>query len=95
MLIFFLKDKNYILSTSITEGHPNNILEAMACGVKPLIHNYPHSRTQFKDSDIWDSVGDAMTNIFFGSYNSREYRNFVNTNYNYIDIYNKLFSIII
>ncbi len=36
----FLEDKDYTLSTSIHEGHPYNILESMARGIKPVILNY-------------------------------------------------------
>ena len=34
------EDKDYTLSASIHEGHPYNILESMARGIKPIIHNF-------------------------------------------------------
>jgi glycosyltransferase involved in cell wall biosynthesis len=40
----FLEGKNYIISTSIHEGHPYNILESMAKGIKPKILNYSSSK---------------------------------------------------
>ncbi|MDN5346228.1 MAG: hypothetical protein PWQ73_741 [Petrotoga sp.] len=40
----FLEDKNYVISTSIHDGHPPNILESMARGIKPIILNYGGSK---------------------------------------------------
>lgn len=37
----FLEDKNYLLTTSISEGLPNCVLEALAKGIKPIIRYYP------------------------------------------------------
>ena len=37
----WLDDKDFILSTSIREGHAVNIIEGMAKGLKPVIHNFP------------------------------------------------------
>ena len=36
----WLNDKNYLLSTSVSEGHPFNIIEAMAKGIKPVVNNF-------------------------------------------------------
>lgn len=36
----WLEDKHYLLSTSLVEGHPVSVLEGMAKGLKPVIHNY-------------------------------------------------------
>lgn len=35
----WLKLMNYIISNSPWEGCPMNLIEAMACGIKPLIYN--------------------------------------------------------
>jgi glycosyltransferase involved in cell wall biosynthesis len=43
----WLDDKDYILSTAISEGNPNNVLEAMAKGLKPIIHSWPGAELQF------------------------------------------------
>jgi len=39
---------NYCLSTSISEGNPNNVIEAMAKGIKPVIHDWPGADDQFE-----------------------------------------------
>ena len=46
-LPFFLEAMNYAISTSPWEGCPNNVIEAMACGIKPLIHNWQGAKQLF------------------------------------------------
>ncbi len=36
----FFEDKTYIINTSLREGNPVTVLEAMACGLKPLINDW-------------------------------------------------------
>lgn len=39
----YLKMSDYIISSSVSEGYPNSILEGMACGLPPLLSNIsPH-----------------------------------------------------
>ncbi|WP_241229945.1 glycosyltransferase [Thermosipho globiformans] len=59
----FLKNKNYILSTSIHEGHPYNILEAMARGIKPLIHNYSGSKKQWPNELIFNFIYEIVEKV--------------------------------
>ncbi len=76
----FFEGKNYILSTSIHEGHPYNIMEAMARGIKPLIHNYCGSKNQWPAELIYDFATEipAMLN---NGYDSQKYREYVEEHY--------------
>lgn len=76
----FLEDKNYLLSTSIHEGHPYNIAEAMARGIKPVIHNYVGSKNQWPEECIYNYI-DEIPHIVEGSYDSQLYRGFVEANF--------------
>ncbi len=76
----FLENKNYLLSTSIHEGHPYNIAEAMARGIKPVIHNYAGSKNQWPEQCIYNFI-DEVPNILEGSYDSQLYRGFVEENF--------------
>ena len=71
-------EKNYCLSTSLTEGNPNNVLEAMAKGIKPIVHAWPGAEDQF---DVFYSAREAAAEILRGSYNSAEYLNTVKQNH--------------
>lgn len=46
----------FCLSTSISEGNPNNVLEAMAKGIKPLVLNWPGAEDQFPAECIGNSA---------------------------------------
>lgn len=76
----FLVGQDYILSTSLKEGNPMNILEGMASGLKPVIHNWPGALDQFDKKWVFKWLDEVLP-ILEGEYNSEEYRNFVKENY--------------
>jgi len=78
----WLADKDYILSTSLNEGNPNNVIEAMAMGIKPVIHSWPGAREQFPEDLIFDRVSGAVDLITGESYTPVSYRNWVLDRYN-------------
>ncbi len=77
----FLEDKDYILSTSIHEGHPYNILESMARGIKPIIHNYSGLKEQWPNELIYNTIDEAVEKITEQTYDSEGYRRFIEDNY--------------
>jgi glycosyltransferase involved in cell wall biosynthesis len=62
-------DKDYCLSTSLSEGNPNNILEAMAQGIRPVVHSWPGAIDQFPSRCIFNGVYEAVGQIT-GDYGS-------------------------
>jgi glycosyltransferase involved in cell wall biosynthesis len=78
-LFKWLKDKNYILSTSINEGNPNNVIEAMAMGIKPIIHNWPGAKDQF--GPTFGTPSQAANMIQSPIYTPIVYRNHVIVNF--------------
>ncbi len=77
----FLNDMNYIISTSPWEGCPNNIIEAMACGVKPLIHNWQGASDIFPKEFVFNTVGEFVSLLKSPNYNSSQYRQYVHENF--------------
>jgi glycosyltransferase involved in cell wall biosynthesis len=73
----FLEDKNYLLSTSIHEGHPYNIMEAMARGIKPIIHNFAGANKLYPKSLIFNFIDEAVEKITQAPYDSVEYREYL------------------
>jgi len=73
------QDKDFCLSTSISEGNPNNVIEAMAKNIKPVVHNWPGSRKQFPGGCIFSTVSEAVE-IITGA-NDGGYREFAETRY--------------
>mgnify|MGYP001457117351 CR=1 FL=1 len=70
----WLEDKNYLLSTALSEGCPNNVLEAIAKGIKPIVHNWPGAYNQF-GSYVFNMPSDAVSMINPNSeYDSIKYK---------------------
>lgn len=69
----WLEDKSFILNTAISEGCPNSVIEAMAKGIKPIVHNWPGSIAQF-GARVFDTVKEAELDFEFGKFDPLEYR---------------------
>ncbi|AZV56849.1 methyltransferase domain-containing protein [Clostridium sp. AWRP] len=77
----WLEDKNYVLSTSIHESFGYGIAEAMASGIKPIIHNFVFADEIWDKKFLFCSIDEAIKMITEEKYDSREYRNFIQDNY--------------
>jgi glycosyltransferase involved in cell wall biosynthesis len=73
----FWAKQNYLLSCSPHEGHPYNVMEAMARGIKPVIHNFYGADRLYKKEWLWNAAGGAMESIAYGYYDSASYREHV------------------
>jgi hypothetical protein len=78
----WLEDKNYLLSTSIHESFGYSIGEAMAMGIKPLIHRFPGSEELWPHHCLFSSTDELIEMIREkNNYNSIEYYKFVEQRY--------------
>jgi len=77
----WLEDKNYLISTSVLEGHPFCIMEAMSKGIKPLIHNFVGAKGIYPEKYIWNTIPDCIKMLDSPCYNSTEYQQFIADNY--------------
>ena len=71
------ENKNYLLSTSIHEGHPYNIMEAMAKGIKPVIYNFYGAEELYEKRLLFNSVDEAVNLLMNDEYESYYYREYV------------------
>jgi glycosyltransferase involved in cell wall biosynthesis/ubiquinone/menaquinone biosynthesis C-methylase UbiE len=90
----WLKDKDYIISTSIRESTAVNLLEAMAMGLKPVIHNFPAAEELYPKKYIFSDIEEFKQIIFSDDYSSEEYRSFVETHFSKNIQINKIRSLI-
>lgn len=78
----------FCLSTSISEGNPNNVIEAMAKGIKPIVLSWPGAAEQFFEGWIGNNAREladliceydpeSQTRHIFAGYLSHEYRQWV------------------
>jgi glycosyltransferase involved in cell wall biosynthesis len=77
----WLEDKHYIVCSSVLEGHPVGLMEAMACGLKPVIHNFVGAKGVYPTKYLWNIIPEFVQKVTHENYDSSEYRRFVQTNY--------------
>ncbi len=77
----WLKDKHYIVCTSVLEGNPIGIMEAMATGMKPIIHHYVGAKDTYPENYIWNTIPEFIEKVTEKEYNPRIYRKFIEENY--------------
>lgn len=70
------EDKNYVLSASHKETYGYNIAEAMAKGIKPIIHRYFGADYTWPDI-TWGSIDEAVDMITEMQYDSVSYRKYL------------------
>jgi glycosyltransferase involved in cell wall biosynthesis len=73
------------LSTSLSEGNPNNVIEAMAKGIKPVVHSWPGAEDQFPEY-LFDTPEQAAAQILDQKYDSAGYRKLVEDKFSLANI---------
>jgi len=86
----WLSDKHYIVSTSVCEGHPVGILEGMACGLKPVIHNFLGAGHIFPSEFLFNIAEEFCEQVLSDTYEPRRYRRFVEEKYSLKDQLSKI-----
>jgi Glycosyltransferase len=76
----WFKDKHFIISGSIGEGHPVGIMEAMSCGLKPLIHYFPGVYDFYPKDYVYSSFRE-FKDIIENEYESHQYRQYIYNNF--------------
>ncbi|MEZ4701575.1 MAG: glycosyltransferase [Rhodothermales bacterium] len=77
----WLADKQYLLSTSMHESFGYSIAEAMACGIKPVVHNFPFAGGIWPEQVLFNTVDEAVGMVTSNVYSSKAYRDFVEQHY--------------
>jgi len=84
-IVQWLRDKQYILSTSLHESFGYGIAEAMACGLKPLIHNFICAKELYPERYCFNSIKEFGSMVLSSDYYSGEYRKHIG--YNFCSLY--------
>lgn len=79
-LTSFFEDKTYIISTSFRESTHLTVLEGMACGLQPLIYDWPGCKDIYSDNWIWAGHND-LKNLLTKKVNFQKNRQFIRENY--------------
>lgn len=76
----WLEDKNYLICTSVLESQNMSIMQGMAKGIKPLIHNFVGANSIYNKNLIWTTI-DELLDLTEAEYESQEYKHFIEENY--------------
>ncbi len=80
----WMEDKNYILCTSVLESQNMSVMQAMAKGIKPIVHNFTGAKGIYPQKYLWNTIDEAVRMVTEKSYDSREYRGFIENNYSFV-----------
>jgi len=80
----FYADKDFYLSSSIEESFHYSCMEAMACGLKPIVHCWLSADDYYPAEVIFRTVDEGAQMILDGPGNPKEWRKWVedNTSFN-------------
>jgi hypothetical protein len=70
----WLRDKHYIVATGIGQGGLLGVLEGMACGLKPVVHNFPGAGQILSAEFLFDLAEDFCRQILSDVYEPGSYR---------------------
>ncbi len=85
-LFEWLGSKDYILCTSPWESHNLSICEAMAAGLKPLIHNFWGVETIYPGEYVWTDFHNLTWMVHPDShFDSFAYRKYIKKHYDFED----------
>ena len=73
----WLSDKHFIVASGIGESQVEALLAAMACGLKPIIHNFPGAERLFPPRHLFNIAEQFCEQVLARDYEPEEYRRFV------------------
>ena len=81
----WLSDKQFLISTSMHESFGYSIAEAMAMGIKPIVHNFPYATRIWPEQVLYNTIDEAVGMITSNLYGSQAYRNFIEEHYSLVE----------
>ena len=77
----WLSDKHFIVAAGISESQVEALLAGMACGLKPVIHNFPGADTLFPPRHLFNIAEQFCELVLVRDYEPEQYRRFVEQHY--------------
>lgn len=77
----WLSDKHYIVASGIGENQVEAVLAGMACGLKPIVHNFPGADKLFPQPYLFNIAEQFCEQVLTSDYEPQQYRRFVEQRY--------------
>ena len=77
----WLSDKHFVVAGGIGANQVENLLAAMACGLKPVIHNFPGAAELLGPAYLFNIAEQFCEQVLSGDYQPRQYRRLVEQRY--------------
>lgn len=90
----WLEKIDYLLAPTIHESFGYFIGEAMASGIKPVIHNFPFADTIWPKEILFNTIDEAIEQIITNKYDSIVYRKYIEDRYSFKLQINKISGLI-
>ncbi|MGE5294669.1 MAG: hypothetical protein ACM3VT_07560 [Solirubrobacterales bacterium] len=77
----WLSDKHFTVASGIGEGQVESVLAGMACGLKPVIHNFPGAQRLFPQQYLFNIAEEFCAQVLSQDYQPEQYRRCVEERY--------------
>jgi tetratricopeptide (TPR) repeat protein len=77
----WLDDKHFIVASGIGEGQIETLLQGMACGLKPVVHDFPGAERLLPPRYLFNIAEQFCEQVRAGDYEPEQYRRFVEDHY--------------
>jgi hypothetical protein len=77
----WLSDKHFIVACGIGESQVEALLAGMACGLKPVVHNFPGADKLFPSKYLFNIAEQFCEQVLAREYEPEQYRRFVEQRY--------------
>lgn len=77
----WLSDKHFVVAGGIGENQVEALLAGMACGLKPVIHNFPGAEKLFPSRYLFNIAEQFCEQVLSQDYECENYRRFVQERY--------------
>ena len=77
----WLSDKHFVVTGGMGANQVEDLLAAMACGLKPVVHNFPEAAELLGPPYLFNIAEQFCEQVLSGDYQPRQYRRFVEQRY--------------
>jgi len=86
----WLEDKHFIVAAGIGESQVKGVLAGMACGLKPVVHNFPGAEKLFSRQYSFNIAEQFCEQVRSGDYDPEDYRRFIEQHFAVADQLDKV-----